>query len=975
MDTTAAAIRQQFIDFFVRKHGHVNVPSSPVVPHQDPTLLFANAGMNQFKPYFLGTETATSPRVVNSQKCIRAGGKHNDLEDVGRDTYHHTFFEMLGNWSFGDYFKEGAIDFAWELLTTVWSLDPARLHATYFEGDASEGLEPDHEARDLWLRYLPAEQVHPGNKKDNFWEMGDTGPCGPCSELHYDGTEDLSGGPRVNADDPDVIEIWNLVFIQFNRSVTGALEPLPARHVDTGMGFERIVRVLQGKRSNYDTDVFSPLFAAIQAATGARAYSGLLDDPVDTAYRVLADHIRTLTFALTDGAHCGNEGRNYVLRRILRRAVKYGRLDLGVEQPFFYKLVPAVVDTFGDAFPELKRDPESVAREIRDEEQSFGRTLHQGLKLFDEAAARAAVEGRAGGEISASDAFTLHDTFGFPIDLTSLLAQERGLTVAEAGFDALMEEARERSRAGGAGGDAMKALHEQVMRGLEAGWYGPTNYTGDTATESPFQKNTRYFFKLEGGDWLSAPRVAAGDRVAVVLGMTPFYAESGGQVGDTGTIQSRGGGRVRVTDTRKIGPVTVHLGEVVAGSLTATEPAAPGRSGAGGAGVAEVTGADADGFLALAVDADRRAATAANHTGTHLLNQALRAEVGPGLDQRGSLVEAERLRFDFTHPSPLSPEQVAAVEARVNACIDADLPVSIGSARKEQALTIRGLRAVFGEKYPPEVRVVAIGASVNSLLAAPQDEAWETLSIELCGGTHLAATGAAGRFRVVSQEAVSKGIRRLTAVTGDAAVAADAAAEEAVQAARELGEAAAGATPQQAEQLGSELAELLQTLEQDTLPLLARQQIREAADAASSALKQLRKQASAAADDAVKEAVRVLADGLAGQDAALLVRELPGADGKSLKLAADILRKRAPGAACLLAAADAEAGKVALLAIAPEAWQQRGLRAGDWIKAVAPKVGGGGGGRPDMAQAGGKDVDALPEALTAATAYAEPFRG
>ncbi len=944
----AADVRRQFVDFFVDKHGHTNVPSSPVVPHDDPTLLFANAGMNQFKPYFLGTEQPpenVGRRVANTQKCIRAGGKHNDLDDVGKDTYHHTFFEMLGNWSFGDYFKEEAIDWAWELLTKVWKLDPERLHATYFEGDANENLEPDVEAKTLWEKYLPAERIHPGNKKDNFWEMGDTGPCGPCSEIHYDGTPDMSGAEHVNADHPDVIEIWNLVFIQFNRTTSGALENLPAKHVDTGMGFERIVRVLQGKDSNYDTDVFAPIFAAIQKATGARAYepggSGeRLTDPVNVAYRVIADHIRTLTFALTDGAHCGNEGRNYVLRSILRRAVRYGRQTLGVKEPFFYRLVPTVVEAMGDAFPELKRNPDAVAAELKDEEDGFGKTLDRGIVLFDEAAER------GGKTIAAEDAFQLHDTYGFPISLTQLMAEERGMTVDVTGFERLMEEAREKSRGEGKGGDAQQSLVELVQKGLDAGWFTGTNFTGHETTECPPQPNRLHVFKNDGGVYVSTPKAEAGDDVAVVLQTSPFYAEQGGQVGDNGSIivrnsVSASGGemvRVRVDDTVKVGDVHLHLGTVSAGTLENTE---------GGVSVA------------LAVNLDRRRKIEANHTTTHVMNRALRSKVNPEADQKGSLVDDEKTRFDFSHGQALTDEQIAAVDEQVNADIDANLPVFAGFAPQQQALRINGLRAVFGEKYPPTVRVVSIGVSVDGLLADPGKEAWAQRSIEFCGGTHLAKTGEAQRFCLVSQDAVSKGVRRVTGLTGDAAINAERSGKRLLEKIETL----ADAPP---DRLPGLLDDIVKVIEGVTVPLRLRSRLRAKLGELNERVKQYRKSQGDKASEAVVEHARQIADA-AGSDQ-LVVAEVPGADGKTLRTAMDVIRKKNPDAAMLLAAVSD--GKVALLASVPGAKVEAGFKAGDWIKHVAPVVGGGGGGRPDMAQAGGKDPAKLPEALEAARAFA-----
>ena len=949
---TAAEIRQQYLDFFAEKAGHTVVPSSPVVPHEDPTLLFTNAGMNQFKDVFLGTGTRPYSRAVDTQKCIRAGGKHNDLDDVGKDTYHHTFFEMLGNWSFGDYFKKEAIDWAWELLTEVWKLEPRRLHASYFEGDESEGLAPDHEARDLWRRYLPDERIHPGNKKDNFWEMGDTGPCGPCSELHYDRSPDADAGHLVNADDQDtVVEIWNLVFIQFNRSTSGQLEPLPAKHVDTGMGFERIVRVLQGKVSNYDTDVFTPLFTAIQQATGAPAYDGgasggdSLTNPVDIAYRIIADHIRTLTFALTDGAHCGNDGRNYVLRRILRRAVRYGRQTLGTSggEPFFYKLVPAVVDNFKDAFPELVKSQESVMQELREEEISFGRTLDRGIALFNEAARGLA----AGGQIAAEDAFQLHDTYGFPLDLTQLMAAERGMSVDVEGFNRLMEQARETSRAGGgASGDARASLTELVAKGLDAGWFEETNFTGYDATEAPFQANRLHLLKKVGDRYESAVQAAAGDELAIVLQMTPFYAEAGGQVGDTGTIMIRqspstSGGQVvrfRVDDTIKVGDVHLHLGTLTGGRLDAV---------------------DGNTSCALAVDARRRALTQNNHTTTHIMNRALRDHVNPDADQKGSLVDDQKLRFDFSHGSALNPEQIEAVEQQVNADLAADLPVFAQVVPQEDALRINGLRAVFGEKYPPNVRVVSIGVPVEDLVQDPENAEWPHYSIEFCGGTHLARSGAAEAFCIVSQESVSKGVRRVTGLTAAAAQQAAADGRQLLARVEQLREASAAS-------LAGGIEELTQRLEAATLPLTIRASLREALAELGRKQKEFQKSRGDEAQQAVVDAARQVAEGHAGP---VIVAEVPGADGKTLRTAMDVIRKKHPEAALLLAAVDGE--KVALLASVPKALIDRGLKAGDWIKHVAPVVGGGGGGRPDMAQAGGKDTSKLPAALEAARAFAE----
>jgi len=917
-------IRRQFIDFFTERHGHVFVRSSPVVPHDDPTLLFANAGMNQFKPYFLGAETPEHPCVVNSQKCIRAGGKHNDLEDVGKDTYHHTFFEMLGNWSFGDYFKTEAIDWAWELLTEVWGLEPERLHATYFQGDPDEGLDADEQARDLWRRYLPENHVHPGSKADNFWEMGDTGPCGPCSEIHYDGTADRSGGAKVNRDDAQVIEIWNLVFIQFNRDQAGRLSTLPARHVDTGMGFERIVRILQGKSSNYDTDVFTPLFEAIAEVTGAAPYEGRLDHARDTAYRVIADHIRTLTFALTDGAHCGNEGREYVLRRILRRAVRYGRQTLGIREPFFHRLVPTVVEHMGEAFPELRTRHEAVAEEIRDEEQAFSRTLDRGIALFEDAAERAEKQ-----VISADDAFTLHDTYGFPLDLTQLMADERGMTVDTAGFERRMAEARRRSRAGSGGADLKgvlqdltqkHALPETVFEGYDrTEWSGPTEL---------------WLFDLAACDGGGQT-----DLWALTCAQTPFYAEAGGQVGDRGQIAGDGW-TLHVQDTQRVGPAAFHIGRL--------EGRPPGEANP-----------QTDVQLKMKVDADRRRLIMANHTATHLLNQALRDRVNPEADQRGSLVDDEKLRFDFSHDAAVSLEQIEAVERQVNAAIASDLSVYAGVADQEQALRIHGLRAVFGEKYPPRVRVVSIGVPVEDLLQSPADPRWAEYSIEFCGGTHLSRTSEAEAFVIVGEESVSRGIRRVTALTGESA-------SRTREQARELRARIASLESAPVDNLEAESDELVKEVGASTLPALERRKILDGIQALQKKVKEFGRARGEKATESVIEQARRIADECDGE--ALIVRSIAEADGKMLLAAKDVLSKRHPDKPLLLGSS--REGKAAFIAAVPKPMIERGLKAGDWVREVAQVAGGGGGGRPDMAQAGGKDPQKVDEALEHGRAFA-----
>ncbi len=936
MPLTSSQIRQQFIDFFVTRHGHVFAPSSPVVPHDDPTLLFTNAGMNQFKPYFLGTQKPHHPRAANTQKCIRAGGKHNDLEDVGKDTYHHTFFEMLGNWSFGDYFKQEAIAWAWELLTDVWGLDPSRLHATYFQGDPDENLAPDDEARQLWLKFLPPEHVHPGNKKDNFWEMGDTGPCGPCSEIHIDRTPGKTGGKLVNAGDARVMEIWNLVFIQFNRAAGGKLSPLPARHVDTGMGFERICAVIASKDrgydpaiGNYDTDVFGPIFTAIQQVTGARAYSARLDDRIDTAYRIIADHIRCLTFAITDGASPGNEGRNYVLRRILRRAVRHGRQTLNVREPFFHRLVPTVVQAMGDAFPELKKNPDHVAAVIREEEESFNRTIDRGIALFEDACGLA-----DDSTLDAESAFKLHDTYGFPIDLTQVMAEERGMRVDVAGFNRLMDKAREKARAGTSGGDARQSLLDFVQKHspvtTEFLGYDTTEASCDTACTMLLRKGDHYEL---------VTRATAGDELAIVLGHTPFYAEAGGQVGDIGTIANETGGAMRVTDTIRLGDVFFHLGKVEQGTFE--------------------TEAGIDLALTLAVDADRRARIAANHTMTHVMNHKLRKVLGEHVAQKGSLVDDAKTRFDFSHNAAVSDAQLAEVEALAGEEIAADLPVSYDYAPQAEALKIHGLRAVFGEKYPPKVRVVAIGPKVADLLEAPDERRWHDYSIEFCGGTHLRRTGEAGRFVIVSEEAVAKGVRRITAITGDAAAQA---LSEGAMLLQQI-EALSSAPVQDLE---TRMEHIVKAAAGATLPAVTRAKINTGLADLAQRRKEYEKAQGDKAAETVIEVARAVADQVEGP---VIVATIDGADGKTIRTAMDVLRKRHPDAAMLLAGVSGEG--LSFVASVPKSMIDAGLKAGDWVRQAAQAAGGKGGGRPDMAQAGAKDVTKLDDALAAARDFAQ----
>ncbi len=930
---TSQEIRQQFIEFF-REREHEIVPSSPVVPHDDPTLMFANAGMNQFKPYFLGTETAKRPRAADTQKCIRAGGKHNDLDDVGRDTYHHTFFEMLGNWSFGDYFKKEAIRWAWELLTEKWGIEKDRLHATYFEGDASEGLDPDTEARDLWLEILPPERVHPGNKKDNFWEMGDTGPCGPCSELHVDLTPDKSGASLVNGDDARVIELWNLVFIQFNRAADGRLSPLPAKHVDTGMGFERLCAILNGKKSNYDTDVFAPLFAAIQKRCSAPDYTGTLPsdstDPsapqvmVDVAYRVIADHVRCLTFALTDGAIPSNEGRGYVLRRILRRAVRYGRQYFGMQEPFLCDLVPAIIEQMGDSFPELTKRPDHVIELIRDEEASFGKTLTRGIQLFNDAADTAVKQ--HDGLISGADAFKLHDTYGFPIDLTQLMAEERDLHIDIGEYERLMEEARRQARSG------TKLNPEFQHLQLKSGVAFPILETDDAPKHEGLTCAGSILGWLKDGEVISTPALGKDDTAGLILSQTSFYAEQGGQVGDVGTIKTESG-VFAVESTIRVYDMLLHVGRVQSGLIKNDQPAS-------------------------CLVAPVRSHTMQNHTSTHVLNWALREVLGENVQQKGSLVDPEKTRFDFSHNKPVAADELRRIESLVNEQVTADHQVHTQEVDQKQALEINTLRAVFGEKYPDVVRVVSIGADIDEMLADPKNEKWMQYSVEFCGGTHLQKTAEAEDFVLIAEEAVAKGVRRLVGISGPAA-----------KEARSKGESLLAECPSQEDvNLAERLSALQTELESAVIPITKRLEIRDLLGEVQKTIKAQSKQAAtAAAGDVMTRAQELLDSAQFVGDTKIIVGEVPQANTDALRGAVDWFRQKTESSAVLLACHDGE--KVTLLAGMSKDLIAKGTKAGDLIREIAPIVGGKGGGRPDMAQGGGSKPEAIGAAIEGATAW------
>ena len=870
---TANEIRESFKSFFESK-GHQIVPSAPMVIKDDPTLMFTNAGMNQFKDIILGNTTAKFRRAADSQKCLRASGKHNDLEEVGHDTYHHTMFEMLGNWSFGDYFKEEAIDWAWEYLVDVLHLDPKDLYATVFEGSPEEGISRDNEAASFWEKHLPADHIINGNKHDNFWQMGDTGPCGPCSEIHVDSRPDaekalLPGAQLVNKDHPQVIEIWNIVFMQYDRRADGSLEPLPAKVIDTGMGFERLVRTLQGKTSNYDTDVFQPLIRVIGAMSGKEYGRNEKDD---IAMRVVADHIRTIAFSITDGQLPSNAKAGYVIRRILRRAVRYGYTFLGQKQAFMYRLIPTLIDNMGGAYPELRAQQTLIERVIKEEEEAFLRTLETGIRLLD----KVMTDARAAGNtvISGVEAFTLYDTYGFPLDLTELILRENGMTANIDEFNAEMKKQKDRARS---------AAHSDL-----GDWNviaeGETTFVGYDTTESDChilryrqvtQKNRTYW--------------------QLVLDRTPFYAESGGQVGDTGVLVTEGC-TITIADTKKENGLAVHITNDDLTALFATLPDDLATTE----------------WMAC-VDVDRRDASAANHSCTHLLDEALRTVLGTHVEQKGSLVTPDSLRFDFSHFQKVTDEELREVERLVNAKIRANVPLTeYRDLPIEQAREL-GAIALFGEKYGDHVRVVQFGSSV-----------------EFCGGTHVSATGRIGMVKILSESSVAAGVRRIEAVTG------------------------------------AKVEEMMNALQDNMASLrslfVGAQDLRATIERLQAEHAQLKKQ--------MEEVQRERAAGMKDQ----LVRQAEEVGGVRVvkavvPLAADAVKNivfqlRAEYAERMLIVLGSVAdGKPLLTVSATDDLTQRGVHAGQLVREAARLIQGGGGGQPHYATAGGKNPDGLPAAI------------
>ncbi|NCD72028.1 alanine--tRNA ligase [Mucilaginibacter agri] len=877
---TAQEIRQAFLDFFASK-GHAIVPSAPIVVKNDPTLMFTNAGMNQFKDIFLGEAPAKFPRVADTQRCLRVSGKHNDLEEVGIDTYHHTMFEMLGNWSFGDYFKKEAIEWSWELLTSVYGIDKDRLYVTYFEGDEKEGLAKDQEAYDFWKQYVDESRILPGNKKDNFWEMGETGPCGPCSEIHYDGRSDeerakVPGASLVNADDPNVIEIWNNVFMQFNRLKDGNLQPLPNKHVDTGMGFERLVRVLQDKTSNYDTDVFQPMIQFIAEKSGKKYNASAVPGDADwndaVAMRVMADHIRAISFAISDGQLPSNNKAGYVIRRILRRAVRYAYQYLGFKEPFLNQLVPLLAEQFKGVFDELYTQKDFVQKVVLEEEASFLRTLENGLNRFDQAMGAA----ESDKIISGFTAFELSDTFGFPIDLTELIARESGFSVDLEGFEIELQKQKDRSR-------AATAIDTADWVVLQEG--DNVEFTGYDETETVAHVIKYRKVKAKGKE-----------QFQIVLDKTPFYAESGGQVGDTGELVFPDGEIVPVTDTKKENGLIVHF--------TDTIPKSVGDA------------------LTAIVDAERRNKTNNNHSATHLLHAALKQVLGTHVNQKGSLVNDEYLRFDFSHFSKVTEEEIGKIEAIVNEKVRENIFLREERSVPYQQAIESGVTALFGEKYGDFVRVITFD---------------ETYSKELCGGTHVKATGQIGYFKIVAESAVAAGVRRIEAITGIAAENYINEQSKLVQQLKEL--------LKNPKDISKSVEGLLE--ENNKLKKEIEKSILEKAAGLKTKLAQKSKEING---------INFIAERV----------DLPNAE--AVKTLAYQLKDIVPNLFLVLGANfDGKPNLTVMLS--ENLVKDKGLNAGNIVRELAKEIQGGGGGQPFFATAGGKDVNGLEVALNKAESF------
>lgn len=871
---TTKEIRQAFLDFFAGK-GHQIVPSAPIVVKNDPTLMFTNAGMNQFKEIFLGEAPVKYARVADTQRCLRVSGKHNDLEEVGIDTYHHTMFEMLGNWSFGDYFKEEAIAWSWELLTGVYGIPKDRLYVTVFEGDEKEGLPKDQEAYDFWKQWIDEDRILLGNKKDNFWEMGDTGPCGPCSEIHVDCRPDAErknkdGKALVNADDPQVIEIWNNVFMQFNRLKDGSLQLLPAQHVDTGMGLERLVRILQNKSSNYDTDVFQPLIQFISKESAIAYNQGESNEKTDIAMRVMADHIRAIAFAIADGQLPSNVKAGYVIRRILRRAVRYAYTFLGFKEPFFNKLVPILADQFDGVFPELKAQQDFVQKVILEEEVSFLRTLATGIQRFDKYVAE-------GNIVDGDFAFELYDTFGFPIDLTELMAREKGLTVDMDGFNRALEVQKARSRAATA---------------VDTGdWIAVNEGEENEFTGYDSQETVAHILKYR------KIKAKGKEQYQIVLDRTPFYAESGGQVGDTGFLYPASAGSqehensIRITDTKKENALIIHFTDEIPEGFKLQEE------------------------VKCVISKERRSDIQNNHSATHLLQAALREVLGTHVQQKGSLVNEDHLRFDFSHFAKVTDEELDRVEAIVNQKVRENIQLKEERNVPFQEALKRGVTALFGEKYGDFVRIITFD---------------DHYSKELCGGTHVKATGQIGYFKIVSESAVAAGVRRIEAITGKAAEAFINEQNKLVATLKTLLKNPKDIT-RSVESLLEENSKLKKELE-----------------------KNMYEKAAGFKDELAAQAEKIGA-------ISFIARKLDFGNADAIKNLAYSLKESVDNLFLVLGS-DNE-GKPALTVMISEDLVEKGFHAGNIIRELAKEIKGGGGGQPFYATAGGKDSSGLEAAL------------
>ncbi|KAF3001431.1 Alanine--tRNA ligase [Curvularia kusanoi] len=938
----AAKVRETFLGYF-KERGHTFVPSSSVVPLSDPTLLFTNAGMNQYKTIFQGTVDPSSDfaqlkRAANSQKCIRAGGKHNDLDDVGKDSYHHTFFEMLGNWSFGDYFKSEAIGFTWELLTKVYGIDPKRLYVTYFEGDKAGGLEPDLEALELWKSVgVPEDHILPGNMKDNFWEMGDQGPCGPCSEVHYDLREPVNGEYRnaaelVNADDPEVIEIWNNVFMQYNREADRSLRPLPNKHIDTGMGFERLVCLLQKKMSNYDTDVFTPLFKRIQEVTGARPYNAKFgkEDPdgIDTAYRVVADHVRMMSFAIADGGVPNNVGRGYVVRRVLRRGARYARKYFETEiGDFFSKIVPTLVEQMGEMFPEIKKKQSDIIEILDEEEKAFAKSLDRGEVIFEKYAQKAKAKGS--NDLPGDDVWRLYDTYGFPVDLTKLMAEERGLNINDKEVEEAQEKAREASKGDKKAAGVVVKLDVHDLGALEnmpevpktddSFKYGRENIN---ATIKAIYHN-KQFLK-------STKEVPQGERFGILLDKTNFYAEQGGQEADFGKLVIDGEADFTVDDVQVYAGYVLHTGYLGEGELSV-----------GNQVIAEF-------------DELRRNPIRNNHTGTHVLNYALREVLGNEVDQKGSLVAPEKLRFDFSHKAGLSDAELEKVEKISSDYIKQDTQVYAKEVPLATAREINGLRAVFGETYPDPVRVVSVGTPVEDLIADPKNEKWSKLSIEFCGGTHVLKTGEIKELIILEESGIAKGIRRVIAVTGQEAYDVQRIASEFSERLTALEKLPFGA------QKESDAKRTQVDLNSLTISALTKSRFR---DRMAKISKSILDEQKAAAKAEQKKVLDSVTEAFSDESKKYLVLKVDYSSNVSKTISEIIKTVSGPKStlkdrSLYLFAASPEERKVVHGCYVSEPFKAKGADGPKWAGAVTPVIGGKAGGKPGAATAIGQGTEA-----------------